>query len=482
MDFGILKFWNWGIVEKGRLEWWNGGCKAELTQYLNPIFHSSNIPFFRSVASILQYSILPFFHSSRVWILLVSFLFLSPMIACADYRFELIPRISVSEVYDDNINLDYTNEKSDYLTTVSPGIDLTISSANTFLSLDYAPTWVWYNEYDQYDTVRHAGTLDFRQNLAQHLRFDLTDTYTRSEQPLETDEEMQSFRRTRYTYQRNTGSASLSYQFGPEDTFAVGYGNRLVLNEDPSLDDGTIQNPFCTITYWINVKDGFELNYEYTKAIFWRDDGLPLQDDYQGHAPGITYMHRFSRHTRASVGYEFTGRNFEGDTEDYKIHEAHAGFEHNFSPAVSLNLGIGSFIQKNERSDDETGYSYDASLVTRFQRGSFTIGGRGGWDEGYLESETRGFTRYWSAETRLEYRLLEPLTFYAGGNARRNRDSTDREWENFRGNTGLTLAFLRWFSLGLDYSYAQRDDDIDTEDFKVNRVMLVFTATKPQRL
>jgi len=46
MDFGILKFWNWGIVEKGRLEWWNGGCKADLTQYLNPIFHSSNIPFF----------------------------------------------------------------------------------------------------------------------------------------------------------------------------------------------------------------------------------------------------------------------------------------------------------------------------------------------------------------------------------------------------------------------------------------------------
>jgi len=418
----------------------------------------------------------------KIWVFLVIMLFLFPILSSADYRFELIPRISVSEAYNDNIDLDYTNEKSDYLTTVSPGIDLTISSANTFLSLDYAPTWVWYKEYDQNDTVRHAGTLAFWQNLAQHLRFDLTDTYIQSEQPLEIDEEIQSARYTRYTYKRNIGSASLSYQFGPEDTLAVGYGNRLVLNEDPNLDDGTIQNPFCTITYWINVRNGFEFNYEYTKAIFWRDVGLPLQDDFQGHAPGLTYMHRFSRHTRASFGYVFTSRNFQGDTEDYDVHQAFVGVAHEFSPDVSLTLGVGPFILINEISDDETGYSYDAALVTRFQRGSFTIGGRGGWDEGYLESDARGFTRYWSAQTRLEYRLLERLSFYAGGYVRRNRDSFNREWVNFRGSSGLTLAFLRWFSLGLDYSHAQRDDDIYTEEFKVNRVMLTFTATKRQRL
>ena len=193
-------------------------------------------------------------------------------------------------------------------------------------------------------------------------------------------------------------------------------------------------------------------------------------------------MHRFSPHTRASVGYVFTSRTFLGDTEDYDVHQAFVGFAHEFSPDVSLTLGVGPFVQVNEISDDETGYSYDASLVTLFERGTFTIGGRGGWDEGYLESQTRGFTRYWSAQTRLEYRLLERLSFYAGGYMRRNRDSFNREWVNLRGSSGLTLAFLRWFSLGLDYSYAQRDDDIYTGDYKVNRVMLTFTATKRQRL
>ena len=50
------------------------------------------------------------------------------------------------------------------------------------------------------------------------------------------------------------------------------------------------------------------------------------------------------------------------------------------------------------------------------------------------------------------------------------------------GNGGLRLGLLRWFSATLDYSYAERDDDINTEDYKVNRVMLTLTATKPQRL
>jgi hypothetical protein len=431
---------------------------------------------------ILQYSSIPIFYSSRLWIFLVAFLFLFSGIACADYRFELIPRISVSEVYDDNINLDYANEKSDYLTTVSPGVNLSISSADTSLSLDYSPTWVWYDEYDQYDTVRHAGTLAFSQQMTQHTTFNLTDTYTRSEEPLETDEEIQTARRTRNTYQRNTGRASVSYQFGPENTFALGYGHRLLLNEDPSLDDGTIQNPFCNITYWITVKDGFEFKYEYTEAIFWRDDGLPTGDDYQGDAAALKYIHRFSQHTRASVGYEFTSRNFQGNTVDYDVHEGFLSFAHEFSPDLSLDVGVGRFIRKNEISDDETGYSYDASLVARFGRGSFTIGGRGGWDEAYLEAEPRGFTRFWSAETRLEYRLLEQLSFYAGGLFRLDRDSANREWETFRGNGGLRLTFLRWFSLALDYSHTERDDEIDTEDYRDNRVMLILTATKRQRL
>jgi hypothetical protein len=403
------------------------------------------------------------------------------MICVAESRFELTPRISIRQVYDDNIFLDTTNKKSDYMITASPGINLMISSINKSLSLDYSPTWVWYDERDENDTVRHTGTLTFWQNIAEHLRFNLTDTYIKSEETLEETEEVEGVRTTRRTYERNTGSASLRYQFGPEDTLTFGYGHRLLENEDVTLDDGTIQNPFFSLTYWFDIKNGLELNYGFTNANFSRDDGSNAGDDYTGHDTGMKYIYRFTPHTRGSIGYDVTTRNFDGLTEDYAVHDGSIGFEHTFSPDSSFSLGGGYFTQKNERSHDETGYSYNASLAKRFQRGSFSIGGRGGWDEAYLEAERRGFTRYWSADSRLEYMFIQGLNGYAGGSFRQDRDSANREWKTLRGNCGLSLVFLRWFFLSLGYSYAQRDDDFDAEDYTDNRVMLTLSASKLYR-
>jgi hypothetical protein len=408
-------------------------------------------------------------------------IFLYPMICMADYRFELTPRISIGQIYDDNIYLEAANEKSDYLTTVSPGINMMISSINRSLSLDYSPTWVYYDEYDENDTVRHAGNLAFWQNIAEHLRFNLTDTYLKSEEPLEETEEVEGVRTTRNTYERNIGSASLLYQFGPEDTLTFGYRHNLLENEDVTLDDGRIQNPFGNMTYWFDKKNGLELNYEFTDATFSRDDGSIPDDDYTGHGAGIRYIYRFTQNTKGSIGYNVTTRDFDGLTEDYDIHEGSIGFEHALSSDISLSLGGGYFTQKNERSDDEAGYLYNASLAKRFERGSFSIGAQSGWDEAYLEAERRGFTRYWSADSRLEYRFMQGLNAYARGAYRRDKDSADREWKTLSANCGVTLMFMRWFSLSLGYLYAQRDDDIDVEDYTDNRVMLTLTASKLYR-
>ena len=40
----------------------------------------------------------------KIGILFLVYLFLFPMISLAEYTFELIPRISVSQIYDDNIS------------------------------------------------------------------------------------------------------------------------------------------------------------------------------------------------------------------------------------------------------------------------------------------------------------------------------------------------------------------------------------------
>jgi hypothetical protein len=404
--------------------------------------------------------------------------FLSPATGIAQYRKEFTPRISVGQEFDDNIYLDNTDEKSDYITTASPGFNLKISSLKNFLTLDYSPTWVWYNDYDENDTVRHTGSLHFSEDITQHLRFSLSDTYTQSEQPIETAEHIEGIRNTRNTYKRNNGSASIDYQFGSKNNISIGYAHSLLENEDITLNDGKIQNPSLAISYWVNVKNSLELTYNFTDAAFSRDDNLDAEDDYTGNATGINYTYFFTPHKWGSMRYRFTNRNFDGLTEDYSVHEGSLGFGYEVSNDLSLTVEGGIFNQVNTESDDEIGYNYTVSLINNFRRGSFRLAGSGGWDEYYLEAERRGFVRFWSADTRIEYLLMKYLSVHAGAAYRHNKFKDERRWRILRGSFGFNLDFLRWFSLSLDYKYVQQDDDVDLEDFKDNRIMLSLTAKR----
>ena len=401
--------------------------------------------------------------------------------AFAKYHFDFTPSISVSEVYDDNIYLNSTNEKSDYITTVTPGFSLNVLSENNHLEFSYASSFVWYGKEDQNDTVRHSGSLTFGQDLTQHLKFDLTDTYIKSEDPLEDTEDIEGIRNTRNTYQRNTAMISLRYLFGPENSLTVGYGQSQLENEDKTVDDGRTQDPFANVTYWINVKNGIELNYGFIKADFWRDDNSNAGDDYDGNSAGIKYIYRFTPHSKGSIGYDFETRDFDGLSEDYDVHTGSVGFDHAFSPDLSLAVGVGYFIQKNDRSDDEDGYTYNATLIKQFERGSIAFGGDGGWDENYLDAERRGFGRYWRVNADFDYQILEALSSYVGGSYRSDKDVGSGKRKAWRGNCGIRWTFLRWFSLSLDYSHAERDDDNDIEDYSDNRVMLILNASKLYR-
>jgi hypothetical protein len=399
----------------------------------------------------------------------------------AQYHFELTPRLSVSEVYDDNIDLDSTDEKSDFITTVSPGITFDALSENQDILVRYAPTFAWYGKYDDNDTVRHSGTLQVDRDLTQHLAFNMTDTYIKSEEPIEETVGVEGVRRTRNTYQRNTGSAALRYIFGTENACVFGYDHSWLENNDITLDDGTIQNPFGSVTYWFNIKDGMELDYEFTQAIFWRDEAPAERDDYKGYGAGIRYIRRFTPHSTGSLRGHFTDRRFERTIEDYQVYDGSVDFEHAFSPHLSAAAGGGYFLQKREVSDDVTGYSYHVSLIKAVERGSFNFQGRGGWDEAYLDAEQRGFIRFWELSANVNYQLLERLSGYVDGSYRRDKDEVSREWETWSGRCGMSWVFGRWYSLALDYTHLERDDDVDFEDYRVNRVMLILSASGPYR-
>jgi hypothetical protein len=316
------------------------------------------------------------------------------------------------------------------------------------------------------------------------VRFDLADRFYKSEEPIEYDETIQGVRGTREPYWRNTVDAGLEIAFGPQNTFTLAYDQSYLKNEDPTVDDGRLQTPSAGLVYWFNTKNGVELNYGYTKADYWRDDDAGvIRDDYDGDVSGIRYIHQYHPETSIFVSYDFTTRDFDGPTEDYDVHEGTIGLDHSFSPQTSLSLSGGYFKQDKEQSEnEEDGPVFDALLTKRFEHGSFTIGGTGGWYQPELDTEKTGFTKYNSGTARFEYQLVEPLSFFIGGSYRVDKEEdTSREWSTLRGDTGIVWTFLQHFSLELNYRYADRDDDWDTEDYTSNRIMLTLSASKLYR-
>jgi len=415
----------------------------------------------------------------KVIIFIAACLFVIHSPVHAKYQSEFTPSISIAELYDDNIDLEATNEKEDWVTTISPGITLNlVSEGDDNISLRYNPTLVRYKNEDQNNTVRHSGTLAIRNNLTSHLRFDLSDTYLKSEEPVETTEGIYGVRQTRNIYQRNTGSVGINFLFGPENTFNLGYDYSLLNNEDVTLDDSTIANPNADLILWFNQKNGVELNYQYTIAEFTRDDdGIP-GDDYTGNNSGLTYRHRFGTRTTFSLGYELTDREFEGLTENYSVHDGSIGFTHSFTNQTSLSMSGGYFLLKNEYSDDDNGFSYDLSLTRNFSRGNISIGGSGGWRESFLEAEQRGLTKYYGMDSNFSYQVTERLSNYAGLSYLHDKDAESRITKDYRANYGWRLSFLRWFSIALDYTFMNRNDEQDIEDYKVNRIMMTLTASR----
>jgi predicted porin len=399
----------------------------------------------------------------------------------------ITPMVTVSETYDDNIFLDKNNTKSDYITTVSPGIGFSVTSRDNGMDLFYAPTFVKYHEYSGNDTTRHNARLHLWQEMGKSWRFDLKEDYLKSEESSEVSfadyEERQRTRHTRYTYDRNALDGAVRYQFGPEDTLTAGYRHDILENKDPLLDDTEEHGPYVKAVYWFDKQNGMDLGYRFTKTSFERNDGDPSGDDFDGHEADVRYRYRFDQRTEGYLGYGYTRRIFDKPSrKDRTVHEGTAGVTHHFSPLTSLALDVGYYKPDGYGTENDTGHmSYGATLNRKFERGTISLRGRGGWDEDYLDAEQRGYTRYWTVGADADYAVTRDVTAYAGASYRKNEYLSNIEDGTYRGRCGLRMSFLRWYSIGLEYAYLNRRSDDPNDEYVDNRIMLMFTASRPFR-
>lgn len=400
------------------------------------------------------------------------------------YRIRITPKISIKAEYDDNIFLLKNNKEGDFITTVSPGLLMSIDSGKTGLELEYTFGWVKYRDFSENDFIRHNGRLKFWQRLTRRLTFNLSDSYLKSndlfDEDLDPDLRSQRIRHTATPYQRNDFDMSLDYRLGPQSRVSVGYRHALLDNEDPALEDVTEHSPYTKLSYWFNKKDGVELGYKYRRFDYSSGDDFFLDRvDLDAHDVDIAYMHRFGRRATIRVRYGFANRNFKGIPVSYHIHDGAIGFEYGFSPSMSLALEVGYFSPTG--IDIDPGLEYTGRFEKRFRRGRAFISARSGWDEGFMDVQPRAFTRYWGGDAGIEYEPIQNFQAYAGVDYRKNDYALEEEEDDdtVGGRCGVRYRFLRWFSADLGYAHRRRTSDDPNNAYGDNRFTLTITASKP---
>jgi hypothetical protein len=417
---------------------------------------------------------------------------LFPEIGRAQTKATFTPRVSVSETYDDNLDLAPDNEESDWITTVSPGFLLELDSQKTQLDLDYEAGFAFYAQDSSRDTTRHRARISWDQLLAEHWRLNLNNTFSRSEDPITVeDDRITDISNEREVEYRNTGEASLNWQFGAEDLVTLGYRNRLLNSDSDQTEDSRANEGFLNLGTWFVPEFGIDLTSSFARWEFQQPSGfsgIPT-DDFYRYSAGLTMNYRWRPQRVAYARYNIVYQDFDQEfgalsklvSEDFVVHQPTVGFSLLLSPNTDLGAEFGYFRQEYDGDrNGEDGFVLNASFNTRGERTIFGIQTDSGYDLDYGTSENRGFSKYSDNSARVDYQLADNFGVFASARYRwEDFSDPDRTDHTYEGRAGLTYSFRRWLTASLEGAHLRRDSDEDAQEFKDNRVTLSITTSYP---
>jgi len=393
------------------------------------------------------------------------------------------PSISVGNMYTDNIDLTADDEEYDFITTLSPVIDLSMTDRFSSLSLFYSPTYASYLRLPENNTLRHNSSLDF---ATRTTRLELSDSYLYTEDPLSDtgDPDIDAdttIRRGRNPYTTNTTAIGLINQFSQQDSIALEYEYYFLHNDDSTIEDSNHHRPSISITYWmIPNRYGTESEISYTKR------GFDESENYNDVRGRLRLIRRLSPHFEIYAEYAHELTDYEADGEDYKVYSPLVGFTWDEYINYSLSASFGYFFRKNDHSASDSGISGEIEGRYNWEQGtSLVISGVSGYDRASGGAENLGFNHFYDISCSADY----PLSLYLQANLsvgyRWNiyKDtSSDRDDAIWRTVAGLTYQVLPWMNAQMNYSFRKLNSNIDTEDYVENRAEIVITLTPRQPL
>jgi hypothetical protein len=387
------------------------------------------------------------------------------------------PQITIQEEYNDNINLTSRAAKSDWISTIYPGIKFSGSDNTYGLNLDYKMGLLFFASGTDNNAVSHLGKVNgyyrFNPRWAFRIKEDfLRSTDTREVDPLLSAVENQSYyssNQSRNPFLRNVLEPSLEYQFGKEDLVTLTYRNNIFQTQNPLSQNSQENLVKVGITYWLDIRNGILGEYSFSKGTFERSA------DLQSQLTRFRYTHRFNPATSLFGEYSFQRNDSTTSGMNYTTHNPSFGVNHAFNQTLSGTAQVG-YYWKNSDLGSNNNFSYQANLTQKEQKTTYTFSFQGGFTQDLFSSQNLGFTRFNRGLGRISHRILERLTLSITGMIERAEfDNNRTDW--ISGVTGSTsYQILEWLTLSVEASHRENNSTVDINSYIENRAIFKMTA------
>ena len=412
-----------------------------------------------------------FLHS----VIVISLIFFPSL---ASGKWSLTPRIYVEGQYDDNLFLTERNEQDDFITTISPGVNLQYETPTALIDLDYEFRRNLYSDFSELDYSAHRARADAYKDFVSWFSAGIREVFIRDEDPIEliglTEFESPSIRigrRDRYT--RNIVEPWATVRFGENRSIRIGYRNHILRNDRKDIADQDENAGNALLTFRFNIHNGIEIFYEHLNIEY--DETFPptFDKDHDGDEIRGRYTYYFNPKISAFVEYRYWHRDFESESFfffDYEVHNPTLGFTWDLYQNVTLSASGGYSVRDAEGRKNEEAFSGRGTFSAEYKRLTLDLYGETGVDQDFLSSESLGFNEFWRAGVNGRYQLLQRLWlaafFYII-----EEDFTDRLRKQTLWSARGTVDYqiLRWLFLSIEYEHNERDSNIPFESYRDNR-------------
>jgi hypothetical protein len=426
------------------------------------------------------------------------------------------PRATVTERFSDNIYLERSEKRSDFITTPTLGFTAETRGQATGLSLSYDAGYDFYERYDENDGWRHNAVGSFWHNFTRDTRLDLSSAFLYTKDPSGDRDVVNpqgnvvapgdySGRQGLNTYYSDYSTARLTHQFGPENSVYGQFVYGFLKNKGDEYQDNQQIEPSVGLTYWWSAWTGVDLEGGYLRGLYsggqdatTNQDGTASEDDFNQVSGRARLNHRLTPTFGIFEQYQQIYRNYDGSQAgqtqndngqlnlDYMVYAPSVGVFYQFDPTLTASLGIGYFYQQVKDGSDQQGFfpTVDINKLWDYQRWNVRARGRAGLGSQDFSADNQGFERYAQIDLLGRYNFTRQFYGDAGITYRYSDyiNSADDEVNHFISPTvGLGYDVFRWMTMRLSYTFNKLVATNNSEDdFEENSVLFTITVQPDQ--